>query len=233
MTEEFDGADIEEVTISMTGAPGVVRENNDIPSREERNIDYGLEQYNKLRRKNRMIYVFNKQYLAFQENAKPEVVVDMAIVAAEPKITFRFAWVPALIAMGCFSIAVAKLRFQQSGADLLSFGPFDFQITIGLILAGLFFFMVTVFRTSYSAGFYTLNGEADLFQLYMNLPDNKKFQRLLNRLKESISQANKKFVNDEYRIAKEVEEHRHLYESKIISQQAYEQAKQKLFFKIK
>ena len=229
MTEEIKIPGVEEVTLSMTRPTGVGRENDDITPRKERDIGYGLKQYSKLRGKHRMIYVFNRRYLAFHENEKPEIVVDMAVVAAKPRITFKFAWIPALIALSCISVAGAKLYFQQSGADLLSFEPFNFEINLGLFLAGLFFLMITVFLTSYRAVFYTLNGGVDLFQLYVNLPDKRGFRQLLNKLNESISQANKRLADDEFGTAKEVEEHRRLYDSKMISQKVYDQAKQKLF----
>lgn len=210
---------LEEVDLSFSGVPGEAEFKKEIPPKEEREINFGMVQNSKLRRKKRSLYVFDQAYLGFRENKAPEKILELGFLISAPRTTRKVAWLSVLLMIACISFAGWSI--DQS---LL---PLEYNLCLIAVAVGCLLF--SVFRSSHRAVFYTEKGKIPMFELYVNLPDKKRYQNLLKKLQSSIERAKKLLPADKNRLAMEIAEHRRLFNEGVISEQQYEKAKGNIF----
>jgi hypothetical protein len=103
------------------------------------------------------------------------------------------------------------------------------SITILLATTAVLTFLVMIYTAKNELSFYTLNGRIPIVSLAFNKPTKEEFQAYVTTLKHCIERVQAQNAHKtKNRLANELAEHRRLNDEKIISDQDYEDAKNRI-----
>jgi hypothetical protein len=103
------------------------------------------------------------------------------------------------------------------------------SITIVFATLALLSFLIMIYKSQNALVFHTLNGHLPILSLAINNPSKQAFRSYAKTLRqciERIQQQNAHKIKN--RLASELAEHRRLKDTNVISQQEYEQAKNRI-----
>lgn len=191
-------------------------------------VNAQLVQAQKWKRRGLGTQILNNKFLfvnRYQQGRKTQYWVNLRFINPVPQRELYIDWrwgIGALILLAIASgLLAAEYYFQ------LPTGFFYINsITVLLITLALISLLIMIYRFKNTLTFNTLNGNAAILSLSVNNPSKQAFQSYVATLSQCIERVQKQQGRN--LLASELAEHRRLKDSKAISEQDYENAKNRI-----
>ncbi|WP_455203773.1 hypothetical protein [Kaarinaea lacus] len=171
---------------------------------------------------NKFLYVKNYRY-----KRKDEYWLNLKYLNPQPKKTTHIAWRWGVAMLFCllnaFGLWAAKPYISE-------WFPYSVSAMVLLLTVSAILTLIMIYRSQTILLYSTASAQIPVVSLAYNNPSKGEFRTFVKALSQIILAAQPKDYQDQSnRLAVELAEHRRLKESKVISEEQYEMAKETLF----
>ncbi|MGD8940641.1 MAG: hypothetical protein PVJ72_14740 [Gammaproteobacteria bacterium] len=170
-------------------------------------------------------FLFVKRY---QHGRSTSYWVNLLFANPVPQRVKRIDWrwgIAALILLANSAGFIAAEHYWNLSEKFIFFN----SITVIFATLALISFLTMIYKSKNALVFHTLHGHLPILSLAINNPSKQAFQSYAKTLRQCIEAIQQKNAHKtKNQLANELAEHRRLKDSNVISQQEYEQAKNRI-----
>ena len=193
-----------------------------------------LSQYHENHKIKKLFRIYDKKILGVGEksdNHKKTYLVHLALLSRRPRRSFNinkkfFNFFLISVLLSCLAILL-----KIYNVELLP-DSYTYATIILFTIIALFLLYKIVKGIRYSMIFYTAHGRIPLVEIMIKNPDKAQYKGFISAMKQNISRLKKdERFSGQGILSAEMNEHRRLFESGIITSEAYELAKKNILGK--